>query len=601
MGPVWQAEAVLEPRFRWLPSTTVPDPELVTAVERFGASERIAAILAARGVADPAAAARFFGEPELGLHDPRLLPDAEVVVERFRRARDRGERVLVFGDFDADGLTGLAIVVRACRSLGIEALPYVPSRLEEGHGLSARAVEAAREAGAACIVTVDTGTTSVAEVELANAAGIDVLVTDHHRVPERLPAAAAVVNPHRPDAAYPDRRLSGSGVAYKVAELLLDALGGDSGAATAWSDLATIGTVADLAPVVGENRAIARLGLAAVAAGPRPGLASLLEVAGLARRPVDLETVAFAIAPRLNAAGRIGEAADAARLLLTDDPAEAAALAARLEVANATRRDLTREVVEAARTALPEGDGAAVVVRGPWPVGIVGLAAARLAEETGRPAVVAAELGPVLRASCRSGPGYDLAALLGECGDLFLRYGGHPGAAGFEIGAERWAAFVERFSGLVAAAGAPDPRPTLPIDLVLPPAAVDYGLVRELGLLAPTGPGNPDPLVAVVGLQVARVRTVNGGHTQLVLRRRPDVLDAIAFGRDDLADRLAEGDRVDVVARLASRAFGGVESLQLEVRDLATSGTVPGLEEAVGEAVGVRPGPPTRAGWSETR
>ncbi len=582
MSPPWQTEPVVEPRFRWLPRDPVRlDPDFVAAVRRWGASDRVATILAARGVADPAGAASFFGDPTAGLHDPRLLPDADVVVDRFRRARERGERILAFGDFDADGLTGLAILVRACARLGIEALPYVPSRLDEGHGLSSRAVEAAREVGASLVVTVDTGSTSVREVELARAAGIDVVVTDHHRVPEVLPPATAVVNPHRADAVYPDRHLAGSGVAFKVAALLLDALDGDAAAALAWADLATIGTVADLAPVLGENRAIARLGLQLLAERPRPGIVALLGAAGLRDRPVDLETIAFAIAPRLNAAGRIGEAWEAARLLLAEDPMEAAELATRLEAANATRRDLTREVVEAARAAIPAGDGAAVVVRGPWPVGIVGLAAARLAEETGRPAVVGAELGPLVRASCRSGASVDLAALLDACRDLFVRYGGHPGAAGFEIETDRWPAFVERFTALAAEAGAADPRPVLPVDLVLTPSGVDYGLVRELALLAPTGPGNPDPLVAVLGLEVARLRPVNGGHTQLVLRRRPDVLDAIAFGRDDLAGRLAAGDRVDVVARVASRAFGGVEALQLEIRDLATSGSVPGLRPVV--------------------
>ncbi len=609
MSRSWQPERVVEPRFRWLPrDEVVLDPRFLDVVRARGASERVAAILAARGVADPAAALSFFGDPASALHDPRLLPDAEVVVDRFRRARARRERVLVFGDFDADGLTGLAILVGACRRLGLEAIPYVPSRLEEGHGLSARAVAAAREAGATLVVTVDTGSTSTAEIELAAAAGIDVIVTDHHRLPDRLPPATALVNLHRPDAAYPDRRLAGSGVAFKVAALLLEAFGGGGSEAQAWSDLATIGTVADLAPILGENRAIARLGLDVLAGGPRPGIAALLEVAGLRGRAIDLETVAFALAPRLNAAGRVGEAGEAARLLLADDPTEAAELAARLEAANATRRDLTREVVEAARRAIGEGSGTAVVVRGPWPVGIVGLAAARLAEESGRPAVVGADLegdaGSVVRASCRSGPGFDLAALLEGCADLFLRYGGHPGAAGFEIEAARWPAFVDRFSALVETVAPPDPRPTLPIDLVLRPSGVDYGLVRELALLAPTGPGNPDPLVAVVGLEVARVRSVNGGHTQLVLRRRPDVLDAVAFGRDDLADRLAEGDRVDVVARLTSRSFGGVESLQLEVRDVATSGLVAGLvpAERAGEgSLATVAGGPSAPAWGRGR
>ena len=568
---------MVEPRYRWaFPAVVSLDADLLDAAQRHALSPRVAGILAARGVAGSAELDAWFAEPESGLHDPTLLPDAGVARARIVRARDAGERVLVFGDFDADGLTGLAILVLALRRFGIDTLPYVPSRLEEGHGLSLGALDAAAAAGARLIVTVDCGSTSNAEIAEAGRRGLDVIVTDHHRVPAVRPEALALVNPHRADSVYPDRRLAGSGVAFKLACLILDGEPGGRAAALGLADLATIGTVADVAPIVGENRAIARLGLDAMRRGPRPGLAALLERSGLAIDAVDLEAVAFTIAPRLNAAGRVGEAAEAARLLLAEDPAEAAQRAEALETANTTRRDLMKTAVAEAR-ALLEGapDAPATLVHGPWSVGIVGLVAARLAEDRGRPAVVGAELGDVIRASCRSDGSLDLGETLEACADLFNRYGGHAGAAGFELAADRWGEFVDRFTGLAASAAPRDPRSVLHVDLALPALDVDYALHRDLARLAPCGPGNPEPLVAVLGLTATRVRAASGGHSQLTLKRRLDVLDGIAFGRSDIAEVVREGDRLDVVARLTSRRFGGYESLQLDIRDVALSGSHP--------------------------
>jgi single-stranded-DNA-specific exonuclease len=562
---------VLEPRSRWVfPNLLELAPSLVETGRELGLSERLVGLLARRGIVDPAELRAFFADPAASLNDPRLLPDAAIFEARILAARDRGETVMVFGDFDADGITGLVILTLALRRFGVIAVPYVPSRLDEGHGLSLAAVEAAAAAGARLIVTVDTGTSSVGEVEAAAARGIDVLITDHHRVPDRLPPAVAIVNPHRPDAAYPDRRLAGSGVAFTLARLLL----GD--AALGLVDLAAIGSVADVAPVLGENRAIVRLGLARIREAARPGIAALLAAAGIAPAEVDLETLSFSIAPRLNAAGRVGEAMDAARLLLTEDVSEAAALAATLQEANAVRRDLTRTAVAEARTSADAVDERpATIVRGPWPVGIVGLVASRLAEERRRPAVVGAELGTTIRGSARSDGRLDLAAALAACEDLLIRHGGHRGAAGFEIEAGRWEAFRERFMTLAAAAEPADPRPSIEIDLALPAMAVGYDLHRELIRLEPAGTGNPEPLIAILGLTVVRAREASGGHSQLVLRRERDVLDGIAFGWPELSSVVHEGDRVDVVARLASRRFGGFESLQLEIRDAAPSAPAP--------------------------
>ena len=586
---------MLQPRARWVfPEPSSPAPELLAAASALGLGAWAAGLLARRGVGDAGELARYLGAARDGLHDPSMLPDADVFRDRISAARTRSETVLVFGDFDADGITGLAILTIALRAYGVTVVPYVPSRRDEGHGLSIPAVEAAERAGAAVIVTVDTGTTSVAEVAAARDRGIDVLISDHHRVPAVLPVAVAIVNAHRPESTYPDDRLSGAGVAFALARLLLD----DAPEALALADLAAIGTIADVAPILGENRAIVRLGLEVIKAGARPGIAALLVRANVDPASISVESLSFAIAPRLNAAGRVGEAFDAAKLLLATSTDEATALAEVLERANLERRDQTKVALAEARVSPDAVDDApATIVHGSWPVGIVGLVAGRLADERGRPAIVGAELGDLIRASCRGDGSLHLADALAACDDLLIRHGGHAGAAGFEIEAASWPTFRARFLALAATAVPRDPEPTLAIDLALAAADVDYGLLADLARLGPWGVGNPEPIVAVLGLTVTRVREASGGHTQLVLKRRLDVLDGIAFGWPELATLLAEGDRIDVAARLMSRRFGGIESLQLEVRDVAPSGHHLEAEAILsGGRVAVGPGPGTAVG-----
>jgi single-stranded-DNA-specific exonuclease len=563
-----------------MPAAVTVPPELAEAADRLGVSRRLAEVLVARGCTAPADLEAFVGAPLDGLHDPARLPDANVLRARLAAGRAQGERVMVFGDFDADGLSGLAILVLALRAFGVDVEPYVPSRFTEGHGLSVAAVDRAVESGCGVIVTVDCGTSSPDEIALAASRRIDVIVTDHHHVPERDPGALALVNPHRPDAAYPDTRLTGAGVAFKVAELLLgraDALG--------LADLATIGTIADVAPLLGENRAIVRLGLDLLRSEPRPGLAALMAAAGIAASRVDADAIAYDIAPRLNAAGRIGEAGLAARLLLAADPADAGALAAQLEEANRTRRDLTASAVAEARDAVGDpGDAPAIIVAGAWPVGLVGLVAARLAEDHGRPVVVFSTLADPWRGSARSGGGtLDLARAFGACAPHMARFGGHAAAAGCDLPPHRFEAFRADFLALAAQA-APSPGRELRVDMAVPVADVGYSLYRELAVLEPVGPGNPAPQVAVLGAAVTRARAVSNGHGQLTISKGREVLDVIAFGRADLADVVTAGDRVDLVARLASRTYGGYESLQLELLDVAPSGLVPMPVIAAGDA-----------------
>jgi single-stranded-DNA-specific exonuclease len=338
------------------------------------------------------------------------------------------------------------------------------------------------------------------------------------------------------------------------------------------ADLAAIGTVADVAPLAGENRAIVRLGLERLRTDPRPGLAALLARAGLAPERLDLERLAYVVAPRLNAVGRVGDAMPAARLLLASDPTEAAAIAEELEAANVLRRELLAAALDEARQAADAQDGALTIVAGEWPVGIIGLVAGRLAEERGRPAVVFSTLVEPLRGSARSSNDFDLAAAFASMADIFERFGGHAAAAGCNLPAQRLTDFSDRMAAL-----ATDLRPVEPellLDVVVPALDADYSLLRELALLEPAGLGNPVPLVGITGLGVARVRAATGGHTQLVLRKGREVVDGICFGRDDLPALVREGDELDIVARLVSRTFGGFESLQLEVRDVAPAGSL---------------------------
>jgi single-stranded-DNA-specific exonuclease len=579
--------AELAPRYHWHVGDPAPIAEDAVADARArGLSPWLVRALSRRGPVTPASLAARFDDPVAGLNDPRLLPDADRALARIQRAVETGERVMVFGDFDADGLTGLSILVLASRALGLDVEPYVPSREEEGHGLSAAAIARAVAERRTLIVTADCGSTNLAEIAAARAAGVEVLVTDHHALPPVLPDAVGIVNPHRADSHYPDDRLSGAGVAFKVAQLLLAERPGGPERALAMADLAAIGSIADVVPLEGENRAITRLGLKLLAEGRRPGLRALLRSAGVDPARVDQETVSFTLAPRINALGRVGHAEAAARLLLADDPAEIERLTGEVEAANDRRRELmTAAIAEARGVVEAEGVGEGVlVVSGPWSVGIIGLVAGRLAEEHARPTVVVSTAVTPWRASARSAGGFDLASAFAACGHLLERHGGHPAAAGCHIHPDRFPAFRTALQAMDTTGGGPAPRPTITLDLVARADSVDYVLLRDL---APLGrEGDAPPLLGIAGLVVRQARAVKGGHTQLTLQKGTDVLDAICFGRTDLVDQLPAGTAVDVVARLASRTWQGMETLQLEIRDVAPAGHLAALRRAARSAAG---------------
>jgi single-stranded-DNA-specific exonuclease len=520
-----------------------------------------------------AEARRYLGSPR-ELTDPRLMPNLDAAVERLVRACERGETVAVYGDYDVDGVTATALLVEGLRCLGAQPVPYIPDRFTEGYGPNVRAVRQLADRGATLLVTADTGTSAVTEVAEANGLGMDVVVIDHHTIPEVLPDALAIVNPRLNDVAYGSEPAA-VGVAYKVIHDLHDRMGRPY-APEEHRALVALGNVCDLAPMLAENRDLVRLGVAALARTERPGLRALFEAAGV-KNPatISTETIGWVLGPRLNAAGRMEHARIALELLLAPTEAEAKPLAQRLDELNRRRRDDTVAALEAARESLTDADRAAPVIIAASDAissGIVGLCAARLVEEFSRPAIVIEVRDGEGRGSCRSIPEFDVTALLRRHADLFLRYGGHRAAAGFSLDANRIpelrARLVEDASQHLDLATL---APTIEVDCELPLDEVSGRVLQWLGLLGPHGVGNATPTFLARGVRVEQARAVgqDGSHLQMTLKAGHATWRAISFGNADVL--VPAGGLADVVYTLKQDDFRGDGALQLEVLDLRPS------------------------------
>jgi len=588
---------VIPPRLEWLLPEPFPEPPPFA-----GFGRPVATLLARRGFRDDEQLDRFLHAGEASLHDISLMADADVALARIERAIVAGERIAIWGDYDADGMTAVVVWVLALRALGVEAVRHVPSRLAEGYGLSRGGLERLAAAGVTLLITCDCGVTNATEVEEAGGLGMEVIVTDHHLPSGPLPRAVAVVDPHRPDCAYPDPDLTGAGLAFKLASALLARRGL---AAADLAGVAAIGTIADMAPMTGESRAIVRLGLDELAVTSRPGLRALLaRSAELPAQPTARD-LAFGVAPRINSAGRIADAELAMSLLLEDDPAEAERISDALEAVHLERRAITATTIEAA-VALAAADGmnGPLALRGDgWPPGVLGLVANRLVESLGRPIAVAARVDEELRGSLRAPTDFHVALALEACAPLLLKRGGHPSAGGFSLRVEDWTAFAAAFAALPRPFP-PDPgrdpeRATaLSIDLVLPAVHLGWPLADEIGRLAPFGPGHVEPLLAVTGLRVAEARRVGatGDHMALRMRRGAEVFDAIAFGMP--ADRpLPEpGVALDLVGTLERDLFQGLPRLRIRVLDYADAPSSPLAARRAATTAAFTVGEPTPLG-----
>ena len=562
-----------------------PRPEARARLTAAGYPCLVSAVLASRGIDTAEEAAAFLEHEQRLTYSPFLMADMDKAAERVQQALTNGERIAVFGDYDVDGITATCILVDYLRSRGADVLHYIPRRIEDGYGLSCDAIEGLHRQGARLLITVDCGITGVEEVDFANSLGMDVVITDHHECKEVLPAAAAVVDPHRPDCPYPFKHLAGCGVALK----LVLALGGpdrEEALFSRYCTLAAVGTVADVMQMSGENRTIVSRGLAAIEHSDFIGLHALLKEAGLSGREITSVQIGFVLAPRINAAGRMGAADKAAELLLCSDPAEAERMARELCALNRERQNVEQTIYSQAEemiARLPDRDRSALVLESSrWHQGVVGIVASRLSEKYSRPSFMIHLNGATGKGSCRSWGGFNLFAALESCKDLLLGFGGHELAAGFTIKEENIPAFRARMNEYARNfRGGAAPVSVLDVDVAIThPSAVTLEELEELSALEPYGSGNARPVFCLLGATLLRTQNVGQNrHLKLRLGKGSAQFDGIFFSTVAEDCGCKAGDRVDAAFYLQVNEFRGSRTLQLQMVDLRPSLCASGREQ----------------------
>ena len=559
---------------RWKPAP-LPDEAVVRRItEELRLPPLVGRLLVARGYGD-LDAARDYLRPRLDhLHPPHLMRGMAEAVARIARAIRDGETILVHGDYDVDGICSSTIMVRVIRHLGGVAVPFVPHRMTDGYDLSEAGVNAAVRERAALVLTCDCGTSAHAAIERLGAAGIDVIVSDHHLPSRPVPSCVAVLNPRQPGCEYPDKDLCAAGVAFKLALALLAAMGGSENVALRHLDLVALATIADVAPLRGENRALTRYGLRMMKDTAHPGLRALIEAAGLAGTTLTAGRVAFVLAPRLNAAGRVGHAMRGIELLLSRDVAECNRLARDLEELNKARQEIDRETLAQARMMVERLDleqvyGVVLSAAG-WHPGVIGIVASRLVEDLARPVMLVALDGAMGKGSGRSTSRFDLHAGLTACSDLLERFGGHRAAAGISVAADRLEAFAARFNDVARSRLTPeDLVPELRIDLEVTADDLTTDLEVLLRYFEPYGVGNPAPVLAIRGARlVGAPRTVGQGGLKLRIASQRGPVEALAWGLADRAPEFADGDTVDVAFRLEQDTYFGDARVVARVCDI---------------------------------
>lgn len=543
------------------------DPVRQQALIDSGITPLTAAVLASRGLDDPKAAHAFL-EPETSLVDPFALCDMDRAVERVALALQQGEKICVYGDYDVDGITATCLLFDYLSSLSADVMHYIPSRLEEGYGLNRMAIEQLSAQGVQLIITVDCGITAMEEASLCKQLGIDLLITDHHECKDQLPDACAVVDPHRRDTPYPHSNLAGVGVAFKLAA----ALHADQHELlTRYCDLLCLGTVADVMPLLGENRCFVAAGLKALERPSRPGIAALIRACSCEGKPVTSSTIGYTLSPRINAAGRMGLVELATELFLTKDPSRAAELAEALCKLNRQRQQIEQEIyADAVRQLGDQGRNAIVLASEQWHQGVVGIVASRLAEEYHCPTFLICLDGDKGKASSRSHGGFNLFSSLESLSDLLEGFGGHALAAGFTILRQQIDPFRQAVQQLAGSYfEATEPVASLRIDCEAPLRAFTLQNVADLNQLEPCGSGCPNPVFCLSDMRVEQATEVGGGkHLRLRFSRDGYSFGGIFFSHTTKKAAICEGDLVDIAFTPQINEYRGVQSVQFVLSDI---------------------------------
>lgn len=583
----------------WRVAPRAPQPTLDALSAATGLHPLIVQLLLNRGLGTAEQIQRFLadgagtGRGGANLHDPFLMKDMDRAAERVKQALDRRELIAIYGDFDVDGVSGVVLLQQALTALGGRAIPYIPHRDEEGYGLNCPALTALAEQGVNLVITTDCGISSLEEVEHCRCCGVDIIITDHHHICENglLPQALAVVNPKRPDCSYPFKYLAGVGVAFKLIQAVLKLLDGTRAGSTFPTilerellDLVALGTVADLAPLLDENRTLVSYGMSALNRTNRPGIHELIQRAGLQYGSVECGRIGYALAPRLNAAGRLDHAITSYQLLLTTDPEEASRLASQLDEINQQRQRLTQEVYRRVEDDLRamldvSEDGAVRSLPNllffsdeAYPSGVLGLVAGRIAEKFCRPTIIIEGGNAECRGSARSIPGFNIVAALDECQDILVKYGGHAQAAGFTVAAVKIEELQRRLSALAAEALTTNPpHAVLDIDANVRLTTLNWDVYKAIQRLAPFGQQNQQPVFLSRNIVVREVQVVGREcprHLRLRLFDGKQHWVAMAFCREDLAPALSAAKTIDLVYTLEANHWNGATLLELNIKDV---------------------------------
>ncbi len=547
------------------------DAKTVAAIESAAAvSPLLALLLAVRGVS-PNDAAAFLSSSLSLLHDPFLLQDMDKAVGRITAALSKKERITIYGDYDVDGISAVAILLSYLRSVGADCAFYIPDRDTEGYGINEDAVRKIAKDGTKLIISVDTGITAIAETDLATSLGVDMIITDHHSVGDTLPAATAVINPKRADCNYPFPLLAGTGVAFK----LVCALCGDTRKMVMdYCDIVALATIADVVPLSGENRVLTALGIRKMRKMVSPGLAALFAVSGLSTETITAEEISFYAAPRLNAAGRMGSCLPAVQLLLTGSAEEAESIAADLNRQNAVRKAIGEEIYKEALLEIEkehlENDRVLVLSGAGWHHGIIGIIASRLTERFFRPTILISTDEDTGKGSGRSIPGFDLYSALQNVAPFLTRYGGHALAAGLTLPVPEIANLRNALNAYAKdTLSDADLSPTLDIDAPLDLSLPLLSVAEQLELLEPFGAGNEKPVFLLGGITISSVRTSKDKkHLFLRLFKNGAAVDAVAFGKGTLAETIARGQTADVAGKLHINTYGGTRAAQIIIEDI---------------------------------
>jgi len=570
---------MIPPRWELTPCDETATAALAAALH---VAPAVARLLCQRGLGDPESAARFL-KPSLDhLHDPLMLADMGIAVDRLMAAIARKERIAIHGDYDVDGITSTVILRRALEMLGADVVHFIPERMKDGYGLQPAAIERLHAAGVALIVSVDCGIRGAEAARRARELGIDLIITDHHEPDAELPPALAVINPKRHDCTYPDKYLAGVGVALKVVQALCRRAGRESWL-PGFVKVAAIGTLADVVPLVGENRVIAKIGLDLLTSGPhKVGLRALIDVSGLAGKMIDSYHIAFLLAPRVNAAGRMSTPDIATRLLLATDDAlseEVRALALQLDGENVRRQEEEAEILAAAKKIVqtdPEiGAPSVIVVAGDgWHRGVIGIVASKLVDAFHRPAIVLSVEDGIAHGSCRSIPAFDMLGALERCAHLFMRFGGHRQAAGLTLDASRIRALRAAVNAVADETLGPDDlMPRLRIDGDLSFRGITGDVASGVALLAPFGAGNPRPVFAARRVEIVDgPRMLKERHLKMSLKQDGRIFRAVAWRAAERHDYLAEHKAaLDVAFSLEQNQYNVETYVELTLADLRQS------------------------------